>query len=476
MKMALLCSGYLRGLKENIDNIYKNIIQNNDCDIYIHITTDDNTDKYSNSNITNDYIINTLKPKLLIQSSNINFSNDKNTNNILNQNYKFYWLNEEKNKISQLENINYDVVIKIRPDMNINTKINYSLPLNIIYIPLDSKIDIDKLKNTDDKYICDIMAYSHSENMNKYFNYYLHCNDLMLKYGHVNETLLYHYLIHNNISFTCIDIDYFIILSLCNTIAITGDSGSGKTTISNIIKDIFDDSFLLECDRYHKWERNDLNWKSMTHLNPEANYITKMENDVFDLKIGKNIYQVDYNHKTGKFTDHECIESKNNLIVCGLHSMYMNKELINLKIYMDTDNNLRIPWKIKRDIEKRCYTKEAIYEQILKRQQDYNKYILTQKNEADIIINMYTDYVFDISTFDTNDEIDVKVRVGIKMDKYNKYNKYNKYHLWNNCHLLIEDNFVYKKCENILNLDIELKYMLKFFLHNKDCDDNINYK
>jgi len=28
-----------------------------------------------------------------------------------------------------------------------------------------------------------------------------------------------------------------------------------------------------------------------------------MEKDVFDLKIGKDIYQVDYDHSSGKFTD-----------------------------------------------------------------------------------------------------------------------------------------------------------------------------
>ena len=73
-----------------------------------------------------------------------------------------------------------------------------------------------------------------------------------------------------------IDINYYVVLSLCNTIAITGDSGTGKTTISNILKELFSDSFVLECDRYHKWERNDENWKKYTHLNPDANYITKM--------------------------------------------------------------------------------------------------------------------------------------------------------------------------------------------------------
>ena len=75
-----------------------------------------------------------------------------------------------------------------------------------------------------------------------------------------------------------------------------------------------------------------------------------MQKDVFDLKIGKNIYQVDYNHKTGKFTSEELIESKNTILVCGLHSLYNQNS--NLNIFMDTMKDLNIIWKIKRDIKK----------------------------------------------------------------------------------------------------------------------------
>jgi hypothetical protein len=44
MKLALIIAGYLRGLTENIENIKKNIIQENECDIYIHVTNDDESD------------------------------------------------------------------------------------------------------------------------------------------------------------------------------------------------------------------------------------------------------------------------------------------------------------------------------------------------------------------------------------------------------------------------------------------------
>lgn len=417
MKVALLISGYLRGLYENINSIIENVIQNNDCDIYIYITSSYKHDKYINKNISLDFINDKLKPKIIIVSGNFLFNIDKNNNNILNQNYKFYTLNEKKKEIMKIENINYDVVIKIRPDTHFLSKFELNnLDPNKIYIPIDSKIDIKKLKNVDDKYICDIIAYGVSELMDKYFNYYNHLIELIKIYNtEINETLLYYHLSHNNIQYELVDIKYYVILSLCNTIAITGDSGSGKTTISNILKELFNNGFVLECDRYHKWDRNDENWKKYTHLDPNANYITKMKKDVFDLKIGNNICQIDYDHINGKFTDNKLIESKENIIVCGLHSLYLPKEILNLKIYMDTDNNLRIPWKIKRDLKKRNYSIDNIIEQIKNRENDFKIYIYPQKKEADIIICLFTNKIFDINNFSINEDLNIYLKIGVRI-------------------------------------------------------------
>jgi uridine kinase len=414
MKIAVVISGYLRGFKENVNSIKNNIIQNHDCDIYMHITEDNNDDKYYNKNITIEYIKSELKPKILLISANLFFSQNKNINNLLNQNYKFFWLNEERKKICKIENIHYDLIIKIRPDVHILSKLNYDMDIDCVYIPSDSKIDTAKLQNHDDKYICDIIAYGTTQKMDEYFNYYLQINYLVKTYGIVNETLLYHYFVNNNIEYILVNIDYFVILSLCNTIAVTGDSGSGKTTISNILLNLFDNSFILECDRYHKWERSDKNWENITHLNPEANYITKMYNDIFDLKIGNSIYHVDYDHSTGKFTNLENIESKENIIVCGLHTLYIQDNIINLKIYMDTDENLKIYWKIKRDIKKRGYSINKILSQIESRKEDFIKYIYPQKKNADIIINLFTDKEFNINNFTLDEEFNIFLRIGIK--------------------------------------------------------------
>jgi uridine kinase len=149
--------------------------------------------------------------------------------------------------------------------------------------------------------------------------------------------------------------------------------------------------FKLETDRYHKWERNNPNYNEFTHLNPYANYLEKMNNDIYNLKIGHEIYTVDYDHSCGKFTKEEKISSSKNIILCGLHTLYNKKmnELLDLKIFMDTDRELIKKWKIKRDVEERGNSLETIVKQIEKREKDFDKYIFIQKKNADIIIKFY---------------------------------------------------------------------------------------
>jgi hypothetical protein len=85
---------------------------------------------------------------------------------------------------------------------------------------------------------------------------------------------------------------------------------------------------------------------------------------------------------------------------------------------MDTDENLKIPWKIKRDIEKRGYSIEKILFQIESRKKDFYKYIYPQKEKADIIINLYTNKIFDINNFKLDDEMEVFLRIGIRENFY----------------------------------------------------------
>jgi len=416
MKVALLISGYLRSFNVNLPNLKSQILDKFDTvDVYIHITKNgDREDKYLNINNDIDYINQVLNPVCLLCEDNQLLSEDSKVNNTLNTWFKYYKLNEIKKENEDIKG-KYDMVIKYRPDLNIASENIFSedVKKDIIYLPADSKIDKSKLSHVEDNYVCDIFAYGSSKVMDYYFYIYENINYLIRQYGTpVSETLLYNYLNEYEISYKEIDMDYTVLLSMCNVFAIAGDSGSGKTTLGNILKNYFSSSFMLECDRYHKWERKDNNWQKYTHLNPEANFIAKMNEDIFDLKIGKEVYQVDYDHSTGTFTQPEKIDKSDNIIVCGLHSLYSNDDSVfNLKIFIDTDTTLKYTWKIRRDMAKRGYTKEAILQQIENRKEDYIKYILPQKENSDIIINFFTDQVFNID--DLDGKLELKLRISI---------------------------------------------------------------
>jgi uridine kinase len=183
-----------------------------------------------------------------------------------------------------------------------------------------------------------------------------------------------------------------------------------------------------------------------------------MCDDVFNLKIRNSIYQEDYDHSTGKFLDSKKIESKDNIIVCGLHSLYIKDDIINLKIYMDTDDNLRIPWKIKRDIKKRGYSIEKILLQIKNRKHDFEKYILPQKNVADIIINFYTDKIFDLAMFNIDEENTIFLRIGIKKT----YNITNILLNLQIKQMSEEYNFIYLYFDSDYNYDAIVKTIIKY--------------
>jgi uridine kinase len=99
-------------------------------------------------------------------------------------------------------------------------------------------------------------------------------------------------------------------------ISIAGDSGFGKSTLLANLKNLFcENKYIeLETDRYHKWGRGDKHYENITHLNPEANYLEKMSNDLYQVKIRADIFTVEYDHHSGKFTKVEKIESKDNII------------------------------------------------------------------------------------------------------------------------------------------------------------------
>jgi|ETNvirnome_6_100_1030635.scaffolds.fasta_scaffold17177_2 uridine kinase len=190
------------------------------------------------------------------------------------------------------------------------------------------------------------------------------------------------------------------------TIGVCGDSGSGKTTLSKRLFDFLGDCLILECDRYHKWERGDDHWNKYTHLSLQANHLDLMQSDVSLLVRGKPIMRSDYDHNTGIFTTPKSIPPKKNLVVCGLHALYC-EDVFDVKVYMNTEDNLRTFWKISRDTTNRGYTFDSVKKQIEDRKPDFIKYILPQRDLADVVVNFYSE---------AKDKLDMAKGIGKKLE------------------------------------------------------------
>ncbi len=177
-------------------------------------------------------------------------------------------------------------------------------------------------------------------------------------------------------------------------IGIGGDSAAGKSTLTNALSAIFEpqNTSIIRGDDMHKWERGDENWNQYTHLDPKANNLHRDMAQAMSLKTGKGIKRSFYDHNTGKFTLPKFIKANKLIVFEGLHSFYLKnqKDIYDLKIFMDPEENLRMWWKVQRDVAKRGYAPEQVLEQLKKREEDSVKYIQSQAEHADIIATFFS--------------------------------------------------------------------------------------
>lgn len=175
-------------------------------------------------------------------------------------------------------------------------------------------------------------------------------------------------------------------------IGIGGDSGAGKSTLLHDIKLLLHGKVVeLEGDADHKWARADDNWKGYTHLDPKANFLHRQADAIFNLKRGRHVRRVEYDHDKGSFTDQRLIAPNDFIVLSGLHTFYLPKsrKAIDLKIFMDPEHSLKTYWKTTRDKNERGYSESQVAAQMNRRKTDVDKFIAPQKEFADIYIRYY---------------------------------------------------------------------------------------
>lgn len=176
-------------------------------------------------------------------------------------------------------------------------------------------------------------------------------------------------------------------------IGVAGGTASGKTTIVKIIKDYFgEDIELIGHDCYYK-AHDDMPFEEREKLNydhPGSFDTERMIEDVIALKEGKVIERpvYDYNvHNRSK--DTVTVYPKKILMLEGILILEPEalRNLMDLKIFVDTDADERLMRRITRDMAERSRSVESVLRQYRTTVKPmHEQFVEPSKKYADLII------------------------------------------------------------------------------------------
>ena len=172
-----------------------------------------------------------------------------------------------------------------------------------------------------------------------------------------------------------------------------GDSGAGKSTLADGVVRIIGEERVarLSIDDYHCYSRAQRQAEGLVVSDPENNYLDIAEQHLGLLRRGYPILKPVYDHRKGELGPPQYLEPKPYIIVDGILAFSTRKlrENYDLKIYMDTGDDLRTKWKVQRDTERRGYSPEQVHDILHKTSIAAARYIQPQRAFADIVIDFY---------------------------------------------------------------------------------------
>ncbi len=177
-------------------------------------------------------------------------------------------------------------------------------------------------------------------------------------------------------------------------IGVTGGSGSGKTSVCRSIFSQFSEHSILlfEQDSYYK-DQGELSFKERLATNYDHPFafdtdllIEHLEALIHYQAIDKPVYDYEA-HTRSKVTVHQ--EPKEVIILEGILILEDERlrDLMDIKVYVDTEDDIRIIRRIKRDMEERGRTLDSVIHQYLSVVKPmHHEFIEPTKKYADLII------------------------------------------------------------------------------------------
>lgn len=178
-------------------------------------------------------------------------------------------------------------------------------------------------------------------------------------------------------------------------IGISGGSASGKTSFIQSLRKLFDETELCLISQDNYYKESHLHEKDENgHINfdlPECIDMQAFLEDLKSLKEGKTVRRKEYLFQLeGHEPEDIVIHPAPVVIVEGLFILHYREIFseLNLKIFIDADESLKLRRRIDRDIKERGVTREhVIYQWENHVKPSYRKFLEPYKNESDIIVN-----------------------------------------------------------------------------------------
>ena len=177
-------------------------------------------------------------------------------------------------------------------------------------------------------------------------------------------------------------------------IGIAGGTGSGKTSIANYLLKKFgsDQLIVIEQDSYYKNnsalsidERNQQNFD-----HPDAIDIELFNKQLVSLLGGKSVEIPIYDFSIhNRRNQRQFVKPCRIIVIEGILTLYFEslRKLMNIKVFVDTPDNIRFTRRLSRDVKERGRTIKSVtnqYEKTVKPM--YNQFVKPSRDLADIII------------------------------------------------------------------------------------------
>ncbi|MFT4660011.1 MAG: uridine kinase [Patiriisocius sp.] len=177
-------------------------------------------------------------------------------------------------------------------------------------------------------------------------------------------------------------------------IGVSGGSGSGKTSILNHLLNQYQEGemCIVSQDNYYKpieEQSKDQNGEINFDL-PEAIDLDRFLQDMIDLEAGRPVFHDEYTfNNADREAEKITVNPAKILIIEGLFIFHFQPiaTKLNLKIFVDTKQDLRLSRRIKRDGEERGYSKETVnYQWENHVEPAYQNFLEPYKNDCQLVV------------------------------------------------------------------------------------------